>query len=128
MQMFGGLIAILVGIVCFGLATWHERTWRQRFQNCKRVVGYIVSEIKHPGEIDTSWRIEYELDGETMQFTSLYGGSKFGEVGDAVTVIHDLNTNTGEHLTWSNRWGFTLFPMLFGIVFVVAGITAYYAN
>ncbi|MEM9368009.1 MAG: hypothetical protein AAGD07_18610 [Planctomycetota bacterium] len=116
-------IPIGVGFIAICVAGWHEWAWYRRQRHCIRLVGRIVDEIEDENDITTRWKIEYEHANVERKFVSAYGGSSTMQVGDNAIVVLDLHAGTAEHLTWSNRWVFTVGPMLLGIAFVIAGIT-----
>ena len=97
-----GTSFILVGVA-------HEYKWRQRLRHGGVVRGKIVKMV----EQTDSWHpeIEYEFEGRLHYFVSKYSG---GVVGAAMPVVINDETGDAEALTWSNRWLFTIVPLLFG--------------
>lgn len=115
------LLPIAGGFLMVSIAVWHEWTWYRRQRHCVKLAGRIVDEIKDKVELDTRWEIQYEHNGVAHRFISRYGGSSTMKVGDEAVVILDLDEGIAEHLTWSNRWVFTLGPIFLGVVSILAG-------
>ncbi|MFC7338182.1 DUF3592 domain-containing protein [Haloferula chungangensis] len=121
MEWLANTIALLVGISCFALAGWHERTWWVRAKWI-RTTGEVVG-ITRQGSEDTEYpKISFVHDGRVHEFTSGYGGTGCSRIGDSVVVVVDPVTLKAEQVTTGNRVLFTIAPIAFGLLFSAIGL------
>ena len=114
-----GVLGVAFGLAAGVVGIWHELRWRTRLKAWKKTTGMIVDEIWEKDDECGKPVIEFDYDGETKRFTSEYGRENI-KVSTQTDVIYHPLTGQAEELTWSNRWFFTLIPLLIfvgGIVF-----------
>ena len=113
---------------CFAVSIWHEFRWRNRLVTWKRTKGRVISIAQERDtktlfgakavDNDGPWpEIEFEFSGESSTFISDYGGTGTPKVGSKVDVIYDPETGEAEWVSFTNRWLFTVIPVLFSALF-----------
>ena len=117
---------------CIAVSIWHEFRWRSRLVDWKRTKGRVVNVAQERGmptifggravSHDGPWpEITFEFNGKAETFISDYGGTGTPKVGTEVDVVFDPETGKAEWISLTNRWLFTVVPIIFGAVFYWIG-------
>ncbi|MBK1884747.1 hypothetical protein JIN85_20210 [Luteolibacter pohnpeiensis] len=113
---------IFFGTLCVALAAWHEYTWwkRRHWSNGQgRIVGFTES---YNDGVCYYPKIEFTGADGQIQFVSIYGSGREPKIGKSVDLLVDQLSLSAEVASLSNRLLFTIIPILFGAVFILAGI------
>ncbi len=115
---------VVFGLAFIALGVAHEFTWFRR-RGGVAVKGVVVEIIKDhaPSEGGACYspKIEYSIGEETRCFVSKYGASVPIPVGTLVDVLVSSEGKEPEVLTSGNRLIFSVIPIAFGLLFIVAG-------
>ncbi|SKB02094.1 hypothetical protein SAMN02745166_03540 [Prosthecobacter debontii] len=119
----------VIGFVAFGalaivLAIAHEYTWWKR-RGWRRRRGRIIgfTEDRDNDGVTYNPKIQFEDALGLTTFVSKYGSGKQPIIGEEVDILIDESGDAGEQITPSNRILFTLMPMIFGLLFIMVGVT-----
>ena len=112
-------IIALLGFAFIAVGVGHELTWRQRLARSRVVPGTIVEIDRY----DDHAEVEYFLDDQRRRFVSGYSvPSNMIWVGKRVSVAADPDSGDAEIISFSNRWVFTIVPILAGLFAMWFGI------
>jgi hypothetical protein len=121
MHLIAVIFFIAFGVFLFGVALWHEWTWRKR-RRWTSGQGTIVSFSESYND-GVSYHPEIEFAGTSgnVRVVSNYGSNKKPEIGKVVDIIINESGDAAEEVGVSNRVLFTVIPILFGIVCILLG-------
>jgi hypothetical protein len=111
------------GVLCLILSIWHEYKWHKR-SHWKFAIGVII-DFKVDADADgTTYApiIEYRSSTGKRSFTSNYSSSGKAQIGSDAKIIISEDGLDAEHYSFSNRWLFTIIPIVFGIIFISVGL------
>jgi hypothetical protein len=124
----GSIVFFTFATACAIIAICHEVRWRRMLQGWDRTKGTIVGFAESrpvktlfgeetPGDDGPYPEIEFLWNGSAHRFISRYGGSGTPSLGSVVNVLFDPASGTAEHLSFTNRWLFSLIPAGFSVIF-----------
>ena len=129
METIGSIVFSAFAIACAIIALWHEIRWRKRLQAWDKTKGRVVG-VAEGKPIKTLFggeassddgpypEIEFSWNGSAHKFISGYGGSGIPRVGSEVDILFDPASGNAEYLSFTNRWLFTLIPIIFSALFL----------
>lgn len=82
-----------------------------------RITGVVTDNITDSNGEASYPEIEFQWQGAGRRFKSSYGGAGL-RIGRKVEVIFDPVTGAAEHLTRTNRWHYTVWPLGFAALFI----------
>lgn len=131
LKLFMGYWVAVIGGVAAGLALvslglFHEIRWQRRLARWARTHGTVVGSVVDQSDYPESYfpEIEYEVEDETRRFVSKYGSKRSPMIGSQVSILFDPAGTGAEQLESSNRWIWTIVPVLFGVFFIVVGVSS----
>ena len=117
---------ITFGILCLLAVIWHEYSWWRK-RDWRRSFGKITGaeERKRRGKNRNSISyhpvIEYEISTGVSQFSSKYGSSIKPKINSQTRITISPDEQKAEQYTLTNRWLFTIFPLILALVFISKG-------
>lgn len=123
MIVFGGLVFVAFGVAGLGVAVAHEWSWWKR-RDWVLGEGRIVGSREDLSNGRSYFpEIEYAWMGESRVCVSSYGSSARPKLNKLVEVTISPDGRVAEIYTPSNRLLATVFPVILGGVFIVAGVS-----
>ena len=128
METIGSIVFSAFAAACASVAIWHEIRWRKRLHAWDRTKGTVLGVAEGrpiktlfggdaPSDGGPYPEIEFHWKGSARKFTSGYGESGIPRVGSEVDILFDPASGTAEYLSFTNRWLFTLIPIIFSALF-----------
>ena len=121
-------LIVVIGFITFGLAfialgLCHEVTWLRR-RAWRRESGVVIGFTEEWNDgVSYFPEIQYEGPHGPSRFVSKYGSSTKPHLGDTVDLVVDQSGGSAERITATNRLLFTLVPIIFGVIFVLLGLS-----
>ena len=117
-------IPFIFGALCIALAVHHEIRWWWRLRRWEAAVGEVTDVQKSTNDDTPKAVVQFWVAGEKREFVSDYGPNTV-DVGSSVQIVFDPLGEKAEILSPSNRWLFTLAPLILGILFLAVGWSAH---
>ena len=109
----GDILLITLTLPLYFWSFHHERLWRKRLRTWKKSQGIVVGSKLHN---DSKYPvIEYSHFDSPKRFTSKYGCAL--KSGATVHLVISPDGTDVEHMTFQNRWLFTIAPLVLALIF-----------
>ena len=122
MHLIGAIGFVTFGLAAITIAIVHEFAWWRRRGWIRRRGVIVGFKEDFSDGVCYNPEIQFDTPSGVSRFISKYGSDKKPHLGTPVDIVVDELSGSAEQISASNRFLFTLVPIVFGLIFITVGL------